>query len=295
MKKLLLGGFCTIALSSCQTVQTLDQNLSECLKDFDKCVSNPGQNKQSNSSGWDNSQTSQSTRSSPSSNNKSQQSSGKTSNSTTARNTSIVNYPTAIVEQVQRKLNSLGYHAGSVDGLFGGQTQKAVTKYQKDNRLEATGKLDKDTLNRLAITTQNVATNTAETSAAPKDENQAILQSKKRLSQNKDEQPPSQSVASSGAIKNSDTKVLTDKNKAAIESTTSANTDTQVGAEPTELATAIVKASETNLKSEANAFSSTIETLNMNTSVSVLNKQNEWTQVRVNDSQGFIYTDDLQF
>ncbi len=50
------------------------------------------------------------------------------------------------VRQVQQKLNDIGYHAGSVDGVLGPQTQSALRQFQRARNLDATGHLDSKTL-----------------------------------------------------------------------------------------------------------------------------------------------------
>ena len=49
------------------------------------------------------------------------------------------------VSAVQKRLNELGYEAGSVDGSYGGRTRDAVAKFQQNNGLEATGVVDEET------------------------------------------------------------------------------------------------------------------------------------------------------
>ena len=43
------------------------------------------------------------------------------------------------VTVLQKKLQELGYRITEVDGVFGGETAKAVTAFQKDNKITATG------------------------------------------------------------------------------------------------------------------------------------------------------------
>jgi peptidoglycan hydrolase-like protein with peptidoglycan-binding domain len=50
------------------------------------------------------------------------------------------------VRQVQQKLNDMGYRAGSVDGVFGPQTESALREFQKARYLDATGHIDSKTL-----------------------------------------------------------------------------------------------------------------------------------------------------
>jgi hypothetical protein len=57
----------------------------------------------------------------------------------------------ATVEQVQKKLQELGYDPGPADGLWGKKTEAAVKKFQKDHGLAVTGKLDEDTKEKLGL------------------------------------------------------------------------------------------------------------------------------------------------
>ena len=43
------------------------------------------------------------------------------------------------VTQLQRELQTLGYYSGTIDGIYGGQTQAAVTRFQTDQQLTADG------------------------------------------------------------------------------------------------------------------------------------------------------------
>lgn len=60
------------------------------------------------------------------------------------------------VEDLQRRLKNLGYFSGAATGYFGSQTSDAVQRFQRDNRLSATGIADARTLNALgSATAQN--------------------------------------------------------------------------------------------------------------------------------------------
>ena len=50
------------------------------------------------------------------------------------------------VRQVQQKLNDLGYHVGSVDGVLGPRTQSALRQFQHARNMDATGHIDSKTL-----------------------------------------------------------------------------------------------------------------------------------------------------
>lgn len=51
----------------------------------------------------------------------------------------------AAIEELQRKLNSLGYNAGTPDGVYGPKTRDAVMAFQRIMRLKVDGIFGKDT------------------------------------------------------------------------------------------------------------------------------------------------------
>lgn len=56
------------------------------------------------------------------------------------------------VKEVQRRLKLWGYYKGSVDGVFGAGTKKAVIAFQKKNGLTADGVVGKSTYKALGMT-----------------------------------------------------------------------------------------------------------------------------------------------
>ena len=56
------------------------------------------------------------------------------------------------VKEVQRRLKKWGYYSGSVDGIFGSGTKKAVISFQKKNGLTADGVVGKTTYKALGMT-----------------------------------------------------------------------------------------------------------------------------------------------
>lgn len=49
------------------------------------------------------------------------------------------------IKESQKTLKRLGYDPGIIDGKFGKKTEEAIKAFQKDNKLEVTGKLDEET------------------------------------------------------------------------------------------------------------------------------------------------------
>jgi peptidoglycan hydrolase-like protein with peptidoglycan-binding domain len=54
------------------------------------------------------------------------------------------------LQDAQRALQQKGYYDGSVDGVNGPKTQAALSKYQKEQGLTVTGRLDKQTSDQLS-------------------------------------------------------------------------------------------------------------------------------------------------
>ena len=53
---------------------------------------------------------------------------------------------------VQRQLAKRGYYKGTVNGDFGASSRKALSRFQRDNHLKETGRIDEDTLEALGFT-----------------------------------------------------------------------------------------------------------------------------------------------
>ena len=60
-----------------------------------------------------------------------------------------------VVREVQTRLRAWGYYSGSVDGVFGSQTEKAVKYFQQKNGLSVDGQVGNATLAALGINTGN--------------------------------------------------------------------------------------------------------------------------------------------
>jgi peptidoglycan hydrolase-like protein with peptidoglycan-binding domain len=56
---------------------------------------------------------------------------------------------TRAIAETQRHLNALGYEAGPVDGTLGGETRRAIQRFQRVSNLPATGELTTATLGSL--------------------------------------------------------------------------------------------------------------------------------------------------
>ena len=56
-----------------------------------------------------------------------------------------------IILELQKKLTELGYNLGPIDGIWGNKTIAAVEKFQRDNGLPVTGKIDEETKKKLDL------------------------------------------------------------------------------------------------------------------------------------------------
>lgn len=57
----------------------------------------------------------------------------------------------ATVTEIQQKLSQWGYYSGSIDGIYGSGTERAVKKFQQKNGLSVDGKVGSATLAALGI------------------------------------------------------------------------------------------------------------------------------------------------
>lgn len=59
----------------------------------------------------------------------------------------------SMVREIQTRLKAWGYYSGSVDGIYGSQTEKAVRYFQKSNGLSVDGQVGNRTLAALGLPT----------------------------------------------------------------------------------------------------------------------------------------------
>lgn len=64
---------------------------------------------------------------------------------------------TMSMKDAQEALHSKGYLSGTADGKYGPQTKAALERYQKEQGLTVTGRLDTATMNRLSGATTSEA------------------------------------------------------------------------------------------------------------------------------------------
>jgi peptidoglycan hydrolase-like protein with peptidoglycan-binding domain len=57
----------------------------------------------------------------------------------------------SIVVAAQQSLAKLGYYHGSIDGIAGPETQKAIRWFQSTDKIPVTGRIDGQTLKALQI------------------------------------------------------------------------------------------------------------------------------------------------
>ncbi|MBC7905267.1 MAG: peptidoglycan-binding protein [Rhodospirillaceae bacterium] len=83
-----------------------------------------------------------------------QTSSGQTASQSSRASASAEQQAVApdMVRDIQRTLGAKGYDAGQPDGVYGASTEQALRRFQRDQRLNATGQLDTQTLAALGLT-----------------------------------------------------------------------------------------------------------------------------------------------
>ena len=77
------------------------------------------------------------------------------------------------VKKIQTKLKNWGYYNGSVDGVYGWQTENAVRSFQKKNGLTADGVAGEKTLNAMGIFTSSGSSSSS--SSSPNEANIELL------------------------------------------------------------------------------------------------------------------------
>ncbi len=77
------------------------------------------------------------------------------------------------VKKIQTKLKNWGYYTGSVDGVYGWQTENAVRSFQKKNGLKVDGVAGTQTLNAMGIFTSS--SGSSGSSSSPNEANIELL------------------------------------------------------------------------------------------------------------------------
>jgi hypothetical protein len=65
--------------------------------------------------------------------------------------TQISNLEKEKKKDIEQALQDKGFEPGSVDGVIDSQTQSAISKFQRDNNLPATGTVDEQTAKQLGV------------------------------------------------------------------------------------------------------------------------------------------------
>lgn len=87
-----------------------------------------------------------------------------------------------MMRDVQRSLGAKGYNAGTPDGVYGASTEQALRKFQRDQKLSATGQLDTQTLAALGLTGGTASSRSS--SYTPTSQRQGAMATPSHLSSN---------------------------------------------------------------------------------------------------------------
>ena len=79
------------------------------------------------------------------------------------------------VRKIQTKLKNWGYYNGSVDGVYGWQTESAVRSFQKKNGLTVDGVAGTKTLNAMGIYSSSSSSGGGSSSSSPNEANIELL------------------------------------------------------------------------------------------------------------------------
>ncbi len=79
------------------------------------------------------------------------------------------------VRKIQTKLKNWGYYNGSVDGVYGWQTESAVRSFQKKNGLSVDGVAGTKTLNAMGIYSSSASSGGGGSSSSPNEANIELL------------------------------------------------------------------------------------------------------------------------
>jgi peptidoglycan hydrolase-like protein with peptidoglycan-binding domain len=98
------------------------------------------------------------------------------------------------IRQMQTALNNKGFNAGRVDGLWGPHTRMALRRFEKHDRMQANGRIDKQVLSALDVTTAR-----ASRSAQNKQSEKAQPSTTSRTAQSKQNLKTKPSTVGSGS------------------------------------------------------------------------------------------------
>lgn len=180
------------------------------------------------------------------------------------------------VKSAQKQLSELGYDTGGTDGLMGKMTKDAIRKYQHDNNLSITGKLDKETRAKLnnrekkeestGSVEQNSTIPAEQIAPLVKEENIEEVgktETKKQITEDKKQlkkDSPALSIASPGQ---------------------SAQSDKARG----------IVTESTNVLNKPSIMGDAIGNLSPGTTVDILEKQEKFYKIKYQDKEGYIYSD----
>ena len=93
--------------------------------------------------------------------------SASTTSSSSQSYTASIPNDNSQVSQIQQALNDQGYNVGAVDGQMGPKTKAALKQFQQAKGLQASGKLDQQTV--AMLTTNSASSNTSSSNSTSSD------------------------------------------------------------------------------------------------------------------------------
>ena len=107
------------------------------------------------------------------------------------------------VRAVQEKLRDGGFYSGEIDGAYSSQLAEALTRYQTDNKLPATGQLDVDTGNALGAkpaVTKNRAAPERSSETSRRSRNETLTKAREKSSPSTERLNPEVGPAQSASV-----------------------------------------------------------------------------------------------
>ena len=92
---------------------------------------------------------------------------GASSESTSAQPQAQTGQNPEMVKQAQEKLSAAGHEAGPSDGKMGPKTQAALKEFQESKGLEASGRLDQETIAALGVSESGSASSGSSAPQSP--------------------------------------------------------------------------------------------------------------------------------
>ncbi len=219
--------------------------------------------------------------------------------------TRVSMYDKELVRDVQRKLNSSGYHAGPADGLWGDRSRTALSHYQRDKGLQQSGEFNTKTLTALGIDPKQLSAPISKPDQLPEKEaaqNDAKILQPTKPQPTSEPEKSSDDFISSPKSENAESVQPDPTNKEhgvpsdtddpfALEEPSPSSTAHEGSVDQSkekEPAKKILISREVELYEEPNPFDDVLVRVPAGTQLDILSESAEWLRVKYKNHTGFI-------